>query len=106
DALSVIFDLARETNTLRSQAPSSVDEVDRRRRTLVHLLDVLGLDLQTMADPRRASIEPYVDLLLEVRRKLREIKQWALADEVRDRLGALGVIVEDRGGESTWRTER
>ena len=45
--------------------------------------------------------------LLESRRKLREAKQWALADEVRDRLGALGVIVEDKpGGESTWRVER
>ena len=43
----------------------------------------------------------------DVRRKLRGIKQWALADEIRDRLNALGVVVEDKpGGESGWRLER
>jgi len=36
--------------------------------------------------------------------KLREAKQWAIADEVRNRLTDLGVSVEDRaGGGSTWR---
>ncbi|HLZ31894.1 MAG TPA: cysteine--tRNA ligase [Chloroflexota bacterium] len=126
DALSVIFDLAREINSLRSrqgirgqpdtpvplrgpdhELPPTREYVDRRRRTVVHLLDVLGIDLHATPARGQSSIEPYVELLLEVRRKLREIKQWALADEVRDRLSVLGVIVEDKpGGESTWRLER
>ena len=63
----------------------------------------------TFAAKRRAisgRIDPYVELLLEVRRKLRDVKQWALADEIRTRLGDLGVTVEDRpGGESTWRLD-
>jgi len=121
----VIFDLARETNTLRSlkeisgradtqvplrgpdyQPPPSQEDVDRRRRSLVHLLGVLGIDLQAASAQQQPSIEPYINLLLEMRRKLRDIKQWALADEVRDRLGALGVTVEDKpGGASTWRLE-
>jgi cysteinyl-tRNA synthetase len=106
DALSVIFDLAREINTLRS-VPATENEFDRRRRTLVHLLDVLGLDLSAAAPGEQASIEPFVELLLETRRKLRDVKQWALADEIRDRLLSLGVTVEDKpGGESTWRVER
>ncbi len=43
----------------------------------------------------------------EVRRKLRDAKQWAIADDIRTRLSDLGVSVEDRpGGESTWRLER
>jgi cysteinyl-tRNA synthetase len=53
------------------------------------------------------SIGPYVRMLLDTRRKLRDVKQWALADEIRQRLTHLGVIVEDKpGGESTWRIER
>src|ERR671933_1346348 len=40
DALAVIFDLAREINRCRD-AGAATEEVDRRRRTLVYLLDVL-----------------------------------------------------------------
>jgi cysteinyl-tRNA synthetase len=104
DALAVIFELAREINRCRD-AGSSTLELDRRRRTLVYLLDVLGVSLdQTTPE---TSGEAFVELLLDVRRKLRDIKQWALADEIRARLGELGVAVEDKpGGESTWRLER
>jgi cysteinyl-tRNA synthetase len=126
DALAVIFDLARKINTDRSLGairgkaeppiaardpdhprPHTHEDLDRGRRTLVYLLDVLGLSLDTDSASQHTSIEPFVDLLLETRTKLREIRQWTLADEIRDRLSALGVIVEDKsGGDSTWRLER
>jgi len=107
DALAVIFDLARAINTARN-SNERTDDVDRRRRTLVHLLDVLGLDLSEGASSQNGqSVGPFIELLLETRRNLRGIKQWALADEIRDRLATLGVIVEDKtGGESSWRIER
>jgi cysteinyl-tRNA synthetase len=99
----VIFDLAREINTQRASG-ASVEDLDARRRTLVHLLDVLGLDIRSEAPSDQRGIDPFVDLLLDVRRKLRGIKQWELADEIRTRLAEHGVTVEDRpGGDSTWR---
>ena len=68
---------------------------------------MLGIDLHAGAPSAGQDISPYVELVLDVRRKLRGIKQWALADEIRDRLNALGVVVEDKpGGESGWRLER
>ena len=85
--------------------PPTPADLDRRRRTLVHLLDVLGIDLQAAPQAQQAPLEHYIELLLEIRRKLREIKQWALADEVRDRRGALGGTGEDEGGEATARVE-
>jgi cysteinyl-tRNA synthetase len=103
DALAVIFDLAREINTRRVAG----SEIDVHRRTLVYLLEVLGLDLRSEAPRMDGQAEPYVDLLVEVRRKLRDIKQWALADEIRTRLADLGVVVEDQpGGGSTWSAGR
>jgi cysteinyl-tRNA synthetase len=104
EALAVIFELARQINTERAVG----GDTSLKRRTLVRLLDVLGLDAAAGSETNhQQSIEPFVDLLLETRRKLREVKQWALADELRDRLKSLGVVVEDRpGGESTWRLER
>ena len=100
NALAVIFELAREINTLRT-AGSPTDE---KRRTFVRLLDVLGIGLQSEVSRDGVAIDPYVELLLDVRRKLREVKQWSLADEIRNRLSDLGVQVEDRpDGGSTWR---
>ena len=115
-ALAVIFDLAREVNRRRAlqqaqalrrvqdEQGASQAEIDRARRTIVRLLSVLGIELAPQGTEQLAPIEPYVSLLLDVRRKLREKKLWALADGIRDRLAELGVVVEDRpGGESTWR---
>ena len=56
--------------------------------------------------PRGAEAAPFIDLLLELRAKLRVVKQYALADEVRNRLTDLGVVVEDTREGSTWRIER
>jgi cysteinyl-tRNA synthetase len=107
DALAVIFDLAREINRFRDAGAES-DELDRRRRTVVYLLDILGLDLRSEvpADDHAIDTE-LVELLLDQRRKARELKQWAQADALRTRLTELGVVVEDKpGGESTWRLDR
>ena len=106
DALAVIFDLAREVNRRRDTGADR-KELDRGRRTMLRLLDVLGIDLTAASATDQQSIEPFVELLLETRRKLRDIKQFALADEIRNRLHGLGVIVEDKpGGGSDWRLDR
>jgi cysteinyl-tRNA synthetase len=130
EALAVLFELARRINTLRatpsangagntplpageppagssSSSSSAAAEIASLRRTLVHLLEVLGVDLREAPAPQPASVGPFVELLLQTRKKLRDIKQWGLADEIRNRLAGLGVTVEDvPGGESVWRIER
>jgi cysteinyl-tRNA synthetase len=103
DALAVIFDLAREINRGRDQHVLEA-ELDTRRRTLLHLLDILGVDLRQSETSRDEAIDPFVELLLATRQKLRAAKQWALSDEIRDGLQALGVAIEDHANEpSTWR---
>ncbi|MDI6858384.1 MAG: hypothetical protein QME71_08735 [Dehalococcoidia bacterium] len=49
------------------------------------------------------DVAPFVETLLEVRSRLREMRQWALADEIRDRLTSLGVIIEDLPEGTRWR---
>ena len=105
DALAVIFDLAREVNRCRDTGGAR-DELDRRRRTIVRLLDVLGIDLMAEKPDDQRAIDPYVDLLVAVRQRLRDLKEWQLADEIRGRLAELGVIVEDRPDGPAWRLER
>ena len=56
--------------------------------------------------PPAASAEaarPYVALLLDLRSQLRAARQWALADQVREGLAALGVTLEDTPDGTSWR---
>ncbi len=48
-------------------------------------------------------IAPYVDLLIKVRRDLREAKQWQAADLIREGLGQLQIAVEDNAEGTSWR---
>jgi hypothetical protein len=51
------------------------------------------------------SLAPFVELLIAVRAQLRAARQWALADEIRQRLSKLGIILEDGPTETTWRRD-
>lgn len=43
-----------------------------------------------------------IDLLLQARTALREAKQWALADRLRDGLADLGIEVQDTAQGTVW----
>lgn len=102
-ALAVLFDLARDINRLRSQEGYPDEALELARDKLVELAGVLGLKLEALEARAGREADAYVDLLVEVRGKLRAARQWALADEVRDRLRELGVILEDRPEGTVWK---
>jgi len=68
---------------------------------LLELTGVLGLTLVQKKEGNQAA-DPFVNLLIELRKDLRENKQWALSDKVRDRLVELGVALEDSKEGTTW----
>ncbi|CAN5813511.1 cysteine--tRNA ligase [soil metagenome] len=97
-AVSVLFDLARLANQ------SDGDDRRAAQAKLFELAGVLGLPLADSAVATSAGeAGPFIELLLELRQKLRVERQYALADEIRDRLIDLGVTVEDSAEGSTWR---
>ena len=96
-ALAALFDLSRELN----RAASAGQDISSAQGTLRELCGVLGLTLQAPArDAREAA--PFIDLLIKLRAELRAAKQWAIADQVRDGLTALGVEIKDGPGGTTW----
>ncbi len=103
-ALGYLFELVTAINRARD-AGAGGQPFAAAQDTLAELAGVLGLQLAT-AGAQGAQAAPFIDLLLELRTKLRAAKQYALADEVRNRLTDLGVIVEDTREGSTWRIER
>ena len=53
----------------------------------------------------QAGAAPFIDLLIEIRKDLRQEKLWALSDKVRDALKAHGVVLEDTKDGTIWRWE-
>jgi cysteinyl-tRNA synthetase len=100
-ALGSLFDLVRAINSGRDAGVAD-DVLSEARAGLTELAGVLGLDLEARAGEAQAA-GPFIDLLALVRQELRAVKQWELADRIRDRLAELGVILEDSKDGSTWR---
>ncbi|PHI38035.1 cysteine--tRNA ligase [Pseudoalteromonas sp. GCY] len=104
EALPVIFELSKEVNRLKDSDAKAAGE---HAFILVKLAEVLGIAQQgpesflqgEQDDDEVAQIEA----LIEKRRTARENKDWAAADEARDALTALGVVLEDSAGKTTWR---
>ncbi len=96
-ALACLFDLAREINRARDDGRA----VDEAQATLRELAAVLGLTLRERETAQGA--DAFIDLLVELRSDLRDEKQFALSDKVRDRLLELGITLEDVQGGTRWR---
>ena len=101
-AIAALFDLARQVNRARD-AGVSVAEIETGRSMLVSLAAVLGLDLEADSEAV-GDAGPFIDLLVEVRDRLRAEKQWALSDLIRDRLAEKGISIADGASGSTWET--
>ncbi len=96
-ALACLFDLAREINRARDEDRA----VEEAQVTLRELAGVLGLTLRERETAQGA--DAFIDLLVELRGDLRNEKQFALSDKVRDRLLDLGITLEDVQGGTRWR---
>ncbi len=111
-ALGVLYDLAREINRAADDdagtAPSEhAGSLGQAQETLKELAGVLGVDLAAVVarlDSRQVgAAEPFLNLLLDIRRSLRGEGLYALADMIRDRLAAAGITLEDRADRTAWR---
>jgi cysteinyl-tRNA synthetase len=51
------------------------------------------------------TVDQLMQLVIEIRSSARANKDFATSDKVRDHLAAIGVAIEDRKGETTWRRE-
>jgi len=100
-ALGNLFDLVRAINQAHDRGVGA-ETLSEGQNLLRELTGVLGLSLE-LPHKEGGRIEPFVNLLLEVRTELRNQKLWALSDKLRDQLLELDVIIEDNPTGTTWR---
>lgn len=106
--ISVLFDWVRIINQINdgAQTISESDLAELRRMVSVIVFDVLGLrDEKSAGAAGNDKVTPLVEMLLEMRAKAKAEKNWALSDEIRDKLTAIGIRVKDRKDGCDWEIE-
>jgi cysteinyl-tRNA synthetase len=103
-ALSVFFEIVKELNLAKH---TDSDKAIYLAGTIKALGNVIGLFqlppesfLQGGGDNDEVAV---IEALIVQRNDARANKDWALADEARDKLNAMKIIREDSAGKTTWR---
>ncbi|WP_409025633.1 cysteine--tRNA ligase [Gallibacterium anatis] len=103
-ALSVLFDMARELNKLKAEQDPQTDAFAARLRELAGVLGLLYQDPETFLQAGIDDDETKtIEALIAQRNQARVNKDWATADAARDKLAAMGVVIEDGANGTTWR---
>ncbi len=98
NALSAIFDLVRDTNRGINDKTISRKALVDVRQQLMEFGEMLGINfsLSHAVEKEADSAGELIELLIDIRQKLREKRDWELADEVRDRLKDFNIALEDK----------
>jgi cysteinyl-tRNA synthetase len=99
-ALAQLFELVRVTNQARADGAND-EQLKIAQDKLRDLTGVLGLKLEEAKQESQAA-DPFIGLLIDLRRELRTQKNYALADQIRQKLAGLGVVLEDSKEGTTW----
>ncbi|MCW8876947.1 MAG: cysteine--tRNA ligase [Kangiellaceae bacterium] len=108
EAIAVLFELAKDINRLKTEQD---DKALQLAAILIELGGVLGILQQEPESYLKSSASQQeddvaeIEALIEQRNQARADKNWAQADEIRDKLQAMGIVLEDKAGQTGWRRE-
>jgi cysteinyl-tRNA synthetase len=74
------------------------NELSETLQAFVH--DVLGL--QKINSGTDTSLDTVMELVIDIRKKARENKDWITADAIRDKLNEAGIVIKDNKDGATW----
>ncbi|WP_318446268.1 cysteine--tRNA ligase [Photobacterium leiognathi] len=105
EAYSVLFDMAREINRLKADDVVAASVLGARMRELADVLGLLSQEPETFLQGGAGEDDDVAEIeaLIQQRLDARAAKDWAAADEARDKLMAMGIILEDGAQGTTWR---
>jgi cysteinyl-tRNA synthetase len=106
EAYSALFDMAREVNRLKTEDMAAANGLAAALRKLSAVLGLLEQEpeafLQSGAQADDGEVAE-IEALIKQRNDARKSKDWALADQARDRLNEMGIVLEDGVQGTTWR---
>ncbi len=97
DALAAVYELVRDINTVIA-AGANKTTLELASKAFDELTDVLGI----VYNRQKASLDDEVEDLIAQRAAARKEKNWAKADEIRDKIKAMGIVLEDTPQGVKW----
>ncbi|MEJ2307709.1 MAG: cysteine--tRNA ligase [Gammaproteobacteria bacterium] len=106
EALAAMFELARDLNKARDEDPGKAAGLAAQLRYLGGILGILQDDPEAWLKGGVSQAGPSdeeIEAMIEQRIQARAARNWAEADRIRDELDALGIVLEDGAGGTSWR---
>ena len=106
-AIAAVFDLIRDLNSwldeVKNPSESELDiAVKAIEETVGEVLGLLPKDVKELSSQREGNINGIMELLISIRKKLRDQKAFDLADEIRNKLTELNITLKDTPEGTTW----
>ena len=96
--LSVFFNMIKTINSLAADEKISKKIAVQALPVLEYMLEVLGIEIQTVSDEEIESVFE----LINKRETLRGEKQFEEADKIRDQIAGLGISLIDHKNKTLW----
>ena len=103
EALPVLFELAKEINRVKDTDGDKASELAAILIELGSVLGVLQSDPVAFLQGDNDDESAVIEALIVKRNDARASKDWAAADAARDELTAMGIVLEDSAGVTSWR---
>ena len=109
-ATGAMFDLAKAINIYGAAVDGGIgvdhEAVEKACTALKTIMDILGILEKAWEKPDSPDDKSYndlMDVILAVRQAARKEKMYQIADEIRDRLDAVGIVIEDTPTGARWK---
>ncbi|MCP5078960.1 MAG: cysteine--tRNA ligase [Psychromonas sp.] len=106
EALAVLFELTKELNRVKASETKQASELASMLVKLANVLGLLHQDAEKFMQGDESDDEvAVIEALIKQRNDARANKDWPSADDARDKLAALNIVLEDGANGTTWRKQ-
>lgn len=110
-AISTMFGLAKEINIYHSKVTggkAGLDPaaVEKAAKVYSQMSDILGVETEGSAavqDGNAELVDELMKIIIDIRQEARKKKDWTTADQIRDKLAAADIVLEDSPQGVRWK---
>jgi cysteinyl-tRNA synthetase len=99
NAISILFDLSKTANLYLMEKTTSTQVINEFTKMFEELMGVLGLNITIQHE----MLDEDIEALLQKRIDARKNREFTLADQIRDQLKDMNIILEDTPQGTRWK---